>query len=845
VDVDPFISLDEESKAWKGLTANLLERLSRSSPKESKHQTLEEIGRGGMGAVFKVVDTNLHRTLAMKVIREVGEDQDAASTDPKTLGRFLEEAQITGQLHHPGIVPVHELGLNPGGKLYFTMQLVKGQTFSDLIRWVESGKDGWNQTRALSVILDVLEALGYAHSRGVIHRDLKPANVMVGKFGETYVLDWGVARVLGKPDQRDLRIQQEASSRTVIGSERKEAAAATPDSPLLTMDGLVVGTPAYMSPEQALGMVTKLDARSDVYSVGAMLYQLLTGQMPYVPPGAAVSPRSVHAMVMQGPPRPLSELNQEVPAELVAICEKAMAREQDQRYASCKEMTDDLRAFLENRVVKAYQTGAFAELRKWVRRNRPIASLLAALFLLLPAAAFLGIQTVRNRQTVRLAQIEKHVQAGFRIWGRPTAEPALAEFERAIDLDPARIDAHVGIGFALLKLGRPEQLLGVLDAAPTAVRNHSALQMLQIDALRALGRDDTALRSQESNLLKESAESYFVTGIREFEKSKEGAGDLHAARKDLMQAVLRSPVPRFWFHDQAIEAHWAAGDNHGMREIAAAMMSLWPDHARSNTWWAEVLVREGRREEASEFYLEGCKLEPTPWHYRILGWNYQALKDFAKAEQAYRNAMLCNPGDPPAVVDLCRFLESRDRHEEAVPYAQDLVEIGPHKEEAHWLLIGLLEKVGNESELIAAYAYATERFDDNPKLLDAHAWELLTTPDGEFRNPKRALELATRSTKLDRNPIYKRTLGIALYRAGHHREALEVLQASDQENRALPKPANHRAFDLLFSAMCLQQLGNQEEAKQTYQLARELLPNRDLEEDLESFLAEAKALLWP
>jgi formylglycine-generating enzyme required for sulfatase activity len=330
------------------------------------YRIVREIGRGGMGAILRVWDEELGRHLAMKVA--LG---DAGASGQ--LERFLEEARVTGRLDHPGIVPVHELGLDAQGRRFFTMKLVEGRDMKQILELVFAGKEGWNQTRALGVILKVCEAMAYAHSKGIIHRDLKPANVMVGGFGEVFVMDWGLARVLDRADPRDMRLADK---------ENAEHASA---SHLLTVDGAVLGTPAYMPPEQARGDIEALSPRSDVYSVGAMLYHLLARQMPYVPPGTRSPAREVLERVRAGPPAPLHELNAQVPAELAAICEKAMARDPAQRYAGTLAFAEDLRAFLEGRVVAAYETGALAELRKWIARNRALAAACGAAILILAA----------------------------------------------------------------------------------------------------------------------------------------------------------------------------------------------------------------------------------------------------------------------------------------------------------------------------------------------------------------------------------------------------------------------------------------------------------------------------
>ncbi|MCA8950022.1 MAG: serine/threonine protein kinase [Planctomycetes bacterium] len=326
-----------------------------------RYEDEQELARGGMGTIYRVFDPALKRTIAKKVL---GITRKGSTSIGALMGRFLGEAQVTAQLDHPGIVPVHELGIDADGRVYFTMSLVRGRNLHEIIELVRQGRDGWTRTRALGVLQRVCEAVAFAHSKGVIHRDLKPANIMVGPFGQTYVLDWGLARV------------------GTTATDPSEAASVDwiDDAPHLTREGDVMGTPAYMAPEQARGEIDAVGPRSDVYAIGAMLYHLLGGRIPYADAGTTTWQAMLDA-TLSGPPTPLREIVRDVPEELVAIQERAMARDPGDRYASAQDLGEDLRAFLEMRVVRAHRTGAFAELRKWVRRNR-VAAVAAALALL-------------------------------------------------------------------------------------------------------------------------------------------------------------------------------------------------------------------------------------------------------------------------------------------------------------------------------------------------------------------------------------------------------------------------------------------------------------------------------
>ena len=383
-----------------------------------------------MGSIRRVWDEDLRRTLVMKVLLEGDPSESGAENEgQKRQARFLEEAQVTAQLEHPGIIPVHELGLDPKGALFFTMPLVRGDDLAEILRQVHSGEGSWTVTRAVGVLLRVCEAMGFAHVRRVVHRDLKPANIMVGAHGEVYVMDWGLARVLDRAEPED----SAAASKTKVRTERDEPLGEDSDSLLRTMDGEVLGTPAYMAPEQARGELSLVGPSSDVYSLGSILYHLLAGEMPFTGASTTLGPLEVWNRVKSGSPDPLRKLAPDAPEELVAICERAMARRPEDRYPETTAMGEDLRAYLEGRVVQAYATGAWAEFKKWVGRNRHLAGTIAtAIVVSFGAVSWAALN--QRRANASLAQF--NLDLGRANSGLTSANDALARTNK--DLDAAR-----------------------------------------------------------------------------------------------------------------------------------------------------------------------------------------------------------------------------------------------------------------------------------------------------------------------------------------------------------------------------------------------------------------------
>jgi serine/threonine protein kinase/WD40 repeat protein len=480
-DVDPRVELEPEESAGD-FTRAVLARLARRGPTSTRYRLKGQMAEGGMGAILRVWDEDLRRHLAMKVIlgRTPTSGDATPEIDRRMLARFLEEAQVTGQLDHPGIVPVHELGLDPSGRAFFTMKLVKGFDLRVAYEHVRSGNDGWTQARLLGVLVKVCEAMSYAHDKGVIHRDLKPANVMVGRYGEVYVMDWGLARVLDREDARDIRLRvEESASATGLRSARTDASD-SPDSPLFTMDGEVVGTPAYMPPEQAHGQLDAMGPHSDVYAVGAMLYHLIAGHMPYLREGERASNYAIWRWVKEGPPTSLDREAPQAPPELVAICERAMARDPKARYENMGALAVDLMAYQEGRVVRAYEVGAWAEGRKWVRRNRALASAAAAALL---AVVVGGLTAWVLKTQAQLASASADLAAGEARRSAELAEQREQEARSASE----RLAASV----AALEAQRQEADTRRQEAEASAQRARSAQYRATIlEAQRALAGNE-------------------------------------------------------------------------------------------------------------------------------------------------------------------------------------------------------------------------------------------------------------------------------------------------------------------------------------------------------------------
>ena len=396
--------------------STVLETLARRRAGESRYELGEEFAQGGMGAIRRAHDVDLRRDVARKSML-------APLTKSETsLGRFLDEAQVTAQLEHPGVVAVHELGLDEAGQLFFTMSLVSGRDLDAVYADVRSGDPDWTVTRVVDVLMRVSETMAYAHSKGVLHRDLKPSNVMVGEFGQVYVMDWGLAKVLGSPEPGSEELAAESASGTRSGSRptistaRRDLSDSDPDSALLTREGHAAGTLRFMSPEQLRGENKALDARTDVYALGAMLYSLLAGHHPYADISDSKQQAVLVEAILEGPPTPLLERNAGAPLELVAIAEKAMARAAQARYEDMHALAKDLRAYLEGRVVGAYEQGPWAELRKWIARNRGLSIAVAGLLL----AVVLGstgmfLTEARRRAAVELKQQQTQLSLDRRV----------------------------------------------------------------------------------------------------------------------------------------------------------------------------------------------------------------------------------------------------------------------------------------------------------------------------------------------------------------------------------------------------------------------------------------------
>ncbi|MEZ6090720.1 MAG: serine/threonine-protein kinase, partial [Pirellulaceae bacterium] len=373
-------------------------------PGAIRYQKIRDYAKGGLGQVFVALDEELKRHVALKQIQ----DRYASNDDARQ--RFMLEAEITGGLEHPGVVPVYGLGVYDDGQPYYAMRFIRGESMEQAIAdfhrkfpasdtTARRNPDRMLELRKLiGRILDVCQAIAYAHSRGVLHRDIKPDNIMLGKYGETLVVDWGLAKVCERPDSDDTTMPRDAPGWSASASDHAGEG---------TRHGSVIGTPAFMSPEQASGQPDLIDGRSDVYSLGATLYCLLTGKLAFQTrddSGQALSIEQLLERIRLSQFKSPLLVDPFIPKPLAAICTRAMANQPVDRYADPLQLADDLERWLADEPVSAYQEPMTARVRRWVKRHQTLAATALAI-VLVSIVGLTSFSVVLGQKNVQLADL--------------------------------------------------------------------------------------------------------------------------------------------------------------------------------------------------------------------------------------------------------------------------------------------------------------------------------------------------------------------------------------------------------------------------------------------------------
>ncbi|MFA4973669.1 MAG: serine/threonine protein kinase [bacterium] len=462
------------------------------------------LGQGGVGRVFVGFERNLERQVAIKEIIP----EKLLQNREKKIARFVREAKLAGQLQHPGVIPIYSLAKRDDGTYYYVMKYVQGRTLADAIKDSVGMNDEDSFRKRISLldnVIAVCDAMGYAHSMGVVHRDLKPSNVILGEFGETVILDWGLAKRL---DDSEGDEPGQLSGDAEIDADAK-----------LTRDGAILGTPAYLAPEQVLAEAGPVDQRTDVYTLGVILFMLLAGRRPYLG-----DTRQVLQLIASPDPSPSpAEHCGCLPPELVAVCEKAMSKDREKRFKDASEFAAELRAFRDGRLVSVYAYSRSELFKRFVARNKAgIIAAAAVVVSIIAGAGFsfnFAIDAHRARQKAvgALVEVTKLSEASITL-ARQESDllyQYFTQLEKEMSDAAAKLaslgqDNHAAIGSTLKEISglHPEILSfyfisprGItIDAHPGAVALPKAAADTEIEYLERIVKSQNPDEEYETKL---------------------------------------------------------------------------------------------------------------------------------------------------------------------------------------------------------------------------------------------------------------------------------------------------------------------------------------------------------
>ena len=769
-----------------------------------------EIARGGMGAVLHAHDDRLNRELAVKVLHPAYRDSAAV------VRRFTDEAQIGGQLQHPGIVPVYDLGLLADGRPFFAMKLVKGRTLADLLR--ERPDPTHDLPRFLKVFEQVCQTVAYAHSRHVLHRDLKPANIMVGAFGEVQVMDWGIAKVLGQAQPEPSAAATAAVPQTEIHTDRSDFPG------METQAGAVLGTYAYMAPEQARGQTDLLDERCDVFGLGAILCEILTGQPAY----GDASPEQVRVQALVADlTATLARLDGcKADAELPALARACLETTPERRPRDAAAVAAAITAYLAGAQEKRRQAEldrAAAQVKAAEeRKRRRVTLVLAAALLLAVLVGGTAFTLVRQQRQARQEQtailLNQALGQATALHQQARAAPVDTpeQRERAVALwrdalaaaDRAEQALASGAGAAEVR-GRAEVLLAELRTE-AAVADRDRRMLARLERAREL-----AAEIQESDYVRQRRVQEFVFGLaaapayavafRAYGIDVEGLSTAEAVRRIRATSIhqrLAVALDDWYFLDPGAAGGRLldvarAADPDPLRDrvrvaIASkdrkALVGLAGDAAANDLpaptliLLADVLHQQGLRAEALDLLKRVRLRYPHDfWVNDVLGlhFGFADPPDYAESGRCFAAAIALRPDSPVGWSNLGTVLVLQGRLAEAAPLLREGIRVQPAFTTTYERLCQCLLEQGNADAALAVVRQALRQQRHSPMMLTALGGVLSA-------QGKRDEAIATFRKVLTRNPEWvhaRLALALNLPESGPGSEALQQL---DQAQRSHP-----------------------------------------------------------